>query len=163
MVPPFKLYFYPFLLCLSQRGYVKLSDISLFIIEYFKLDDTDLSEMTKKGSNLKHISRVNYCASYLKKLNLVESKIKGVYYITPKGKIILKERGESFTRDDLRMLPEYIDMQVNKENKNMVFVDSHYNRMGKFIPSYWCDKKNLSKTTLENLYSNLNSTIADKD
>ena len=118
MVPPFKLYFYPFLLCLSQRGYVKLSDISLFIIEYFKLDDTDLSEMTKKGSNLKHISRVNYCASYLKKLNLVESKIKGVYYITPKGKIILKERGESFTRDDLRMLPEYIDMQVNKENKN---------------------------------------------
>ena len=153
MVPPFKKYFYPFLLCLSQQEHIKLSDISLFVIRYFNLDSTDLSEMTKNGNSPKHISRINYCASYLKKLKLIENKVKGVYCITSKGKKILEEKGENLTRDDLRLLPEYINMQVNKENKNMVFVDSHYNRMGKFIPSYWCDKKNLSETTFKKLSS----------
>ena len=153
MTPGFKLYFYPFLLCLTQNEKVRLSDISLFIIKYFDLSDSDLSEMTKQGKSSKHISRVNYCASYLKRLGLVDNKPVGVYTSTPKGKKIFLEKGDKLTRDDLKALPEYIEMQVNKENENMVFVEGHYNRMGKFIAGYWCDKKNLSEETLNNIAS----------
>lgn len=92
MTPGFKLYFYPFLLCLTQNEKVRLSDISLFIIKYFDLSDSDLSEMTKQGKSSKHISRVNYCASYLKRLGLVDNKPVGVYTITPKGKKIFLEK-----------------------------------------------------------------------
>ena len=153
MVPGFKLYFYPFLLCLLQNEKARLSDISLFIIKYFDLKESDLAEMTKQGKTSKHISRVNYCASYLKRLGLVENIRIGIYAITQKGKDILIEKGEKLTRDDLRVLPEYIEMQVNRKNDNMVFVEGHYNRIGKFIPGYWCDKKCLSEETLNNISS----------
>ena len=61
--------------------------------------------MTKQGKSSKHISRVNYCASYLKRLGLVDNKPVGVYTITPKGKKIFLEKGDKLTRDDLKALP----------------------------------------------------------
>ena len=62
------------------------------------------------------------------RLGLVDNKPVGVYTITPKGKKIFLEKGDKLTRDDLKALPEYIEMQVNKENENMVFVDNAHNR-----------------------------------
>ena len=119
MIPPFKLYFYPFLLCISNRKEKKLFLIAKEIADFFNLSSDDLKEMTKQRSSSKHQSRVNYCATYLKKLGLVTSKPKGIYTITDKGLMMLEKKGDKLTRDDLKVLPEYINMQINKDNPDV--------------------------------------------
>ena len=147
MIPPFKLYFYPFLLCLSNGNEEKLITIAQFIANYYEISGKDLKEKTKAGSTSKHKSRVNFCATYLKRLGYVKSRPIGMYTITEKGLIVLEEKGDKLTRDDLRILPEYIDMQINKSNPEMVYVKEHFNKKGKYVPSYWCNINALSKTS----------------
>lgn len=149
MIPAFKLYFYPFLLCLNDDEEKTLTRIAMFIADYFHLSNKDLNERTKRNSNTKHMSRVNYCASYLKRLDLVSSEKRGFYYITEKGKALLNQKGDSLTRDDLRFLPEYASMQNKRFSPDMVYVKEHYSKDGKIIPGYWCNIKNISKKNRE--------------
>lgn len=163
MIPPFKLYFYPFLLCLSNKKEVRLGVISLFVAQYFKLDKNDLSEMTKKGSSTKHLSRMNYCASYLKKLGLVKSNKTGIYSITNKGMSILIEKGDKLTRDDFKTLPEYINMQINLDNPDAVYIKEHYNKKGRLIPAYWCNINNISKDDREQVIKDTKEKLQSED
>ena len=149
MIPAFKLYFYPFLLCLNDDVEKTLARIAMFIADYFCLNEQDLCERTKRNSNTKHMSRINYCASYLKRLELVSSKSKGKYSITDKGKALLEKKGDSLTRDDLRFFPEYASMQNKRTSLDMVYVKEHYSKEGKIIPGYWCNIKNISKKNRE--------------
>lgn len=144
MIPPFKKYFYPFLLCLNDGSEKKLATIAAFVANYFNLDIWDLQELTKKGSNTKHMSRINYCATYLKRLDLVTSRPKGIYKITQKGKEIIEQKGDALSRDHLKTLPEYIEMQRNATNSEIVYIKEHYNKYGKLVPAYWCNIKNVS-------------------
>ena len=41
----------------------------------------------------------------------------------------------------------YIDMQINKNNPDMVYVKEHYNKKGKFVPAYWCNVNSLSPSS----------------
>ncbi len=84
------------------------------------MSNEDYNEYTKSGRVTKHFSRVNYCASYLKKMGLVEAFSVGSYKITTKGLEVLEKYGEDLTLDNLRELPEFIATQVNSENTNVV-------------------------------------------
>ena len=105
MIPPFKYYFYPFLHSLSIKGCSRLADLSSYIAEELKLSADDMKERTKGGSITKHTSRINYCASYLKKMGLVSVSSPGAYSISNKGLEVLEKFGERLTLTDLRNLP----------------------------------------------------------
>lgn len=162
MIPPFKLYFYPFLQCLSDEEERKLSSIAEFIADYFDMDEEDVSELTKHGSNTKHMSRVNYCATYLKKVGFVRSSMVGRYEILPEGLKILKEKGKDLTRDDLKVLPSYRNMQTKNADGKKVFIKSHYTKSGKFIPSYWSDIKNVRLSDREQVLKDTEEELRNK-
>lgn len=155
MIPKFKCYFFPFLDNLSKRGSCRLYDLSRYIGIDMNLSKEDLSECTKSGRITKHSSRVNYCASYLKKMGLVEAFSMGSYKITMKGKAVLKKYGKSLTLDSLRELPEFIATQVNSENTDVVYVKPH-KRGDKTINPYVCNKK-----LLKTKNPNIETTIVD--
>lgn len=144
MIPKFKFYFFPFLKNLSQRGNCRLYDLSRYIGIDLKLTEGDLKENTKSGRITKHSSRVNYCASYLKKMGLVETFSVGSYQITEKGEMVLQKYGERLTLDSLRELPEFIATQVSSENIDLVYVKPH-KRGSKIIGPYVCNKKLLNE------------------
>lgn len=108
------------------------------------MSENDLKEYTKSGRVTKHNSRVNYCASYLKKMGLVETFSVGAYQITPKGKCVLEKYGKDLTLDSLRELPEFIITQANPENRDLVYVKPH-KRGSKIIGPYICNKKLLNE------------------
>lgn len=83
MIQPFKYYFLPFLLSLKDKKTHKIIEISVFVGTFFNMSDEELSTLTKGGGVTKHNSRINYCASYLKRMGFVETKARGLY-ILPK-------------------------------------------------------------------------------
>lgn len=143
MIPSFKYYFYPFLKNLEQRGACRLYDLGRSIATDLGLSPSDLKEPTKGGKNTKHHSRLNYCASYLKKMKLVDTVSSGLYTITSRGKDVLNEFGEDMTLDDLRNLPEFIATQINATNDDFVYVKPHI-RSGKKISAYVAHKSNFN-------------------
>ncbi len=155
MIPKFKFYFFPFLDNLSRRGNCRLYDLSQYIGTDLDLSDEDLCECTKGGRLTKHNSRVNYCASYLKKMGLVEAFSMGAYKITAKGLSVLEKYGKELTLDSLRELPEFIATQVNPKNSNVVYVKPH-KRGDKTINPYICNKKSLKSKN-----PNIETTIMD--
>lgn len=157
MIPPFKFYFYPFLNILYQKGCCRLYDLSNYIANFLKLTREDRQELTKSGKVKKHTSRVNYCASYLKRMKLVESVSAGAYIITKRGEEVLKEYGAKMTLSDLRNLPEYIATQINATNDDFVYVKPHI-RGGKKISAYVCNKKSL-KAKNPNIEHNLTASF----
>ena len=140
MIPKFKYYFFPFLKNLESKETCRLYDLSKYIGKDLGLADTDMSATTKGGRQTKHSSRVNYCASYLKKMGLVEAYSIGSYRITQRGKDVLKQYGTNLTLESLRELPEFIATQINADNKDVVYVKSH-KRGDKIIGPYVCNKK----------------------
>ena len=142
MIPSFKYYFRPFLFNLKEKGSCRLYELGKYIAADLELTQADLQEYTKGGSISKHQSRLNYCASYLKKMNLIVNVSSGIYDITPRGKEVLDEFGEDMTLDDLRNLPEFIATQISATNENSVYVRPHI-RGGKKISGYVSNKKNL--------------------
>lgn len=144
MIPKFKDYFYPFLKILKDKGCCRLYDLNMHIADFLKLTSEDLSEYTKGGSVSKHSSRVNYCASYLKKMGLVQTPTSGAYEITSRGKEVLKDMGDELSLSTLRNIPEFIATQVSAENEAAVYVKPHI-RGGKFISAYVCNAKQLKE------------------
>lgn len=160
MIPPFKYYFFPFLDFLNVKGRCRINNISNYIARALILTEDDKQELTKSGKITKHSSRVYYCASYLKRMKLVETVSSGVYTITERGKDVLKEFGPEMTLSDLRNLPEYIATQINATNDDFVYVKAHM-RGGNKINAYVCNKKNL-KSKNPNIDYNLIATFRKK-
>ena len=139
MIPKFSFYFYPFLKNLDIRESCRLFDLCKYVGEDLQLTTSDLNEYTKGGKVKRHISRMNYCASYLKKMGLVENFSMGSYRITEKGRKILEKFGDKLSLSQLRELPEFIATQINAYNTDAVYVKPH-KRGHKMIGPYICNK-----------------------
>lgn len=159
MIPKFKYYFFPFLKNLESRETCRLYDLSRYIGKDLNLKEIDMSETTKGGKQTKHSSRVNYCASYLKRMGLVKAYSIGSYIITQRGKDVLKQYGKNLTLESLRELPEFIATQINANNTDVVYVKSH-KRGDKIISPYVCKKKFLN-TKNPNIVNSISENYRD--
>lgn len=160
MIPAFKYYFHPFLNNLDKRGACRLYDIGRFVAADLGIKPSDMRELTKGGKTTKHQSRLNYCASYLKKMKLVETFSSGSYTITSRGKEVLKEFGADLTLDDLRNLPEFIATQINATNDDFVYVKPH-TRRGRKISAYVARKTNFNSQN-PNVELNISESYREK-
>jgi restriction endonuclease Mrr len=98
---------------------------------------------------------MNYCASYLKKMGLVETFSMGSYRITEKGRKVLEKYGDKLSLSQLRELPEFIATQINAYNTDAVYIKPHY-RGGKYIAPYVCKKQSLNSKNV-----NIGHSITD--
>lgn len=146
MIQPFKYYFFPFLLSLKDKKTHKIKEISEFVGVFFKMSNEELSTLTKGGGVTKHNSRINYCASYLKRMGFVETETKVLYSITSRGIQLLKTYGDTLTLDSIRVIPEYLELQKGKSKLdcNKILIAGHY-KNGKYIPPYYCNVNQVGK------------------
>lgn len=145
MIPPFSDYFYPFLLIVKKNKEIKLSSVASGIAAHFNLTGDDVKVRTQGGRTTKHESRVNYCASYLKKMGLVTSSGYGVYNITNQGIDVLNKFGRKLSFSDLKTLPGYINVIASRnKGKDVVLIEAH-TRNGSFVPPYFISKDKIGK------------------
>ncbi len=163
MIQPFKYYFLPFLLSLKDKNTHKIIEISVFVGTFFNMSSEELSTLTKGGGVTKHNSRINYCASYLKRMGFVETKTRGLYSITPKGISLLKTYGDTLTLDSIKVIPEYLELQKGKSNPDCdrILIAGHY-KNGKYIPPYYCNVNQVGERLREQFLQNSKRSITEK-
>lgn len=167
MIPSFKEYFYPFMLLLSDKNSHKISDIRTFVASYFKLTSEEIHEKTKAGGN-RHDGRCSWTARYLKKMDLIQSEVRGHYKITGKGINLLETEGENFSLDTIRDLEGYEQLQ-KKSDGGGYWVPGHWTSTGRYIPGYiskwkWkgCQRR-LTKEELDDINKNPNKPKSQGD
>lgn len=135
MIPNFKDYFYPFMLCLSDDKFHTIREIRESIALYFSLTQEDLREKTKSG-NLRHNDRVSWTSTYLKKMKLITYSKTGGYKIMPEGMRIFHEKGEEFDLNTVRDLEGFQRLQRKEETQSGFWVPGHWTSTGRYIAGY---------------------------
>ena len=126
MIPSYKEMMLPILEFVAQRKEANRSEISKFIIEYFKLTDEEILQKIKSGT-LTYISRTGWALSYLATTAQVRSKPKmiplqkvgrSLFSITNFGKEMIsgKDAKEKF----ISWYDEIYKQEIKQEKKEVV-------------------------------------------
>lgn len=90
----------------------------------FGLTEDEIKEMLPSGQQAIFHNRVGWARTYLVKAGLLESKRRGFFNITEKGKKIISENPLRIDNKFLTQFPEYIEFKNTKHNKNKEIVNS---------------------------------------
>lgn len=134
MIPSFKEYFYPFMLCLFDGKIYKMFEIRDYIANYFSLTEADVLQKTK-GGHFRHADRVSWTATYLKKLNLITLTKNVGYQITDEGKTLFNEHKNDFSLNTIRDLEGFLRLQ-QKEDTRGYWVPGHWTSTGRYVAGY---------------------------
>lgn len=107
-VPDFQTIMLPLLEFFSDDKERTTKETYEFIIKHFMLDENDTKILIPSGSQELYKNRTGWAKTYLAKAGLLESKAKGVYKITERGKECLKGKP---ARIDLRYLLRFSEVQ----------------------------------------------------
>lgn len=84
----------------------------------FGLNEDEIKEMLPSGQQSVFHNRVGWARTYLVKAGLLESKRRGFFNITERGKRILSNAPLRIDNKFLAQFPEYIEFKNTKHNKN---------------------------------------------
>lgn len=79
---------------------------------YFKLSDEDKSELLPSGLQTRHINRVQWARTFLKKALLLESSSRGKVRILDRGIKVLSENLEEINNKYLERFPEFKEFRT---------------------------------------------------
>jgi restriction system protein len=133
MIPKFSEYFLPFINVIKDGKIYTVKEIRDQIAKDLNLTLADLNEQTKGGRN-KHEDRVKWVVTYMKKLDLIESKKKGLWKLSQKGEECLRSCNGNFSLNTLRDMQGYQDFIKDKSKSH--WVEGHYRYDGTYVAGY---------------------------
>jgi len=80
-----------------------------YLAQYFKLTETERSEMLSSGKQSRFSNRVGWAKQHLMKAGLLESPRRSVFRISNRGKEVLRQNPERVNMAFLRQYPEYLE------------------------------------------------------
>ena len=90
VVPKFKEFYLPTLKYYENGEIHTISEVSSYLADYFKLNDEELNEKTKKGA-LRYKDRTTWAVNHLFRAGLLDRKERGKYMISKEGLNVLKK------------------------------------------------------------------------
>ena len=90
-VPLFKEFFKPILTFMSDGEIHTNKELRQKIIQYYKLNESEISEKTGSGKVTRVEDRVNWTIQFLRQSLLIQTVSRGQYQITPRGEKVFKE------------------------------------------------------------------------
>lgn len=117
MVPKFDEFFLPCLQCLSDGKIYTQELLRNYIINYFKLTDTDINVLIKSGKKTQVSDRVSWTVSYFMQAGLIDTPQRGTYIINSIGKKFLSEHKNGFDKTDLLKIPAFATFATRKTEK----------------------------------------------
>ena len=120
-VPLFKEFFKPILTFMSDREIHTNKELRQKVIQYFKLNESEINERTGGGKVTRVEDRVNWTIQYFRKSKLIKTESRGNYKITPRGEKVFNEDIEKLDEKYLNKFKEHRDFQKpNKKTQQKV-------------------------------------------
>jgi restriction system protein len=86
----------------------------------FGLTDDERKELLPSGTQALFNNRVGWATTYIRKAGLIESKRKGIFKITERGKQVLSENLERIDNKYLEQFPEFIEFRTPKKKPDKI-------------------------------------------
>jgi len=86
----------------------------------FGLTDDERKELLPSGSQALFDNRVGWATTYIRKAGLIESKKKGIFKITDRGRQVLSENLERLDNKYLEQFPEFIEFRTPKKKPDII-------------------------------------------
>ena len=106
-VPGFQKYFLPFLELVKDGKEHAMSELYEPLANHFKLTNEDKKELLPSGLQTRHINRVQWTRTFLKKALLIESSSRGKVRIIERGIKVLAENPKDINIKFLDRFPEF--------------------------------------------------------
>ena len=116
-VPLFKEFFKPILTFMSDGELHTNKELRQKIIQYYKLNESEISEKTGSGKVTRVEDRVNWTIQFLRQSLLIQTVSRGQYQINPRGTKVFKEDIDKFDYDYLTKFKEFREFQNKKPKK----------------------------------------------
>ena len=116
-VPSFKDFFKPILMFMSDGELHTNKELREKVIQYFKLNESEINETTGSGNVKRVEDRVNWTIQYLRQSQLIQTISRGQYQINPRGTKVFKEDIDKFDYDYLNKFKEFREFQNKKPKK----------------------------------------------
>lgn len=108
-IPDYQSLMLPVLRVLADRKEYSVAHIRERIASELKLSNEELAERLASDSQTVFANRVGWAVQYLKAAVAIKANRRGVYQITDRGLLLLKERASEITAKTLRQFPEFVD------------------------------------------------------
>jgi len=116
-VPSFKEFFKPILIFMSDGELHTNKELREKVIQYFKLNESEINETTGSGKLKRVEVRVNFTIQFLRQSLLIQTVSKGQYQITPRGTKVFKEDINRLDEKYLNKFKEFREFQNKKPKK----------------------------------------------
>jgi restriction system protein len=157
-IPTYQDFLLPLLEIASDEQQHLLSQTIEFLANQFQLSEEDRKELLPSGRQTKLANRIGWAITYLRKAKLLESGKRGTFYISLRGKEVLKSNPQYIDRRFLEKFIEFQEFQNIKSNddkKNdgalIEYIDQTPEET--FETSYQKLKKELGESLLEQIKS----------
>ena len=108
-VPQLKHFFKPILMFMSDGELHTNKELREKVIQYFKLNESEINERTGGGTKTKVEDRVNWTVQHLRGSVIIKTVKSSGYKITPRGMKVFETDIDKFDRDYLKKFKEYRD------------------------------------------------------
>jgi restriction system protein len=115
-VPGFQKYFLPFLELIKDEKEHAMSELYESLANYFKLSDEEKSELLPSGLQTRHVNRVQWTRTFLKKAQLLESSGRGKIRILERGIKVLSENLSEINIKYLERFPEFKEFRTSTKS-----------------------------------------------
>lgn len=118
-IPDYQSVMLPLLRYASDGEEHRIRDSIEYLAEEFKLSEEERKELLPSGQQAIFKNRVGWASTYLKKAGLLDSRKKGYFTITQRGKNVLKEKPDSIDVNFLKRYREFNEF-YNKDKKPVI-------------------------------------------
>jgi restriction system protein len=113
-IPDFQTLMRPLLVHLSDGADHSNQETASVLADQFHLSEEERAQLLPSGKQSLFTNRVAWAKSHLKQARLVESPRWGVYRITPRGEVILRDTDGPINMKVLSQFPEYQEFRAKK-------------------------------------------------
>jgi len=155
-IPTYQDFLLPLLEVASDEQQHLLSQTVEFLANQFKLSEEERKELLPSARQTKLANRIGWAITYLRKAKLLESGKRGTFYISLRGKEVLKSNPKYIDRRFLEKFIEFQEFQNIKSNGDkktdsalIEYIDQTPEET--FETSYQKLKKELGESLLEQI------------
>ena len=116
-VPLFKEFFKPILTFISDGEIHTNKELRQKVIQYFKLNESEINETTGSGKVKRVEDRVNWTIQFLRQSLLIQTLSRGQYQINQRGTKVFKEDIDKLDDKYLNKFKEFQDFKNRKQKK----------------------------------------------
>jgi restriction system protein len=124
-VPDFQSLMLPFLEYVRDGKPHPIREIYSGIADQMGLSEAELTELLPSGHQSKYRNRLSWAGIYLRKAGLLQSPLRGVYQLTPRGEAVLNENHQKINIAVLNNFAEFKEFRQKQQTKKSEISESN--------------------------------------